>query len=187
MRLRSMSAFHRICGGCSTRPTADDQVVHRKVSDGSRTVIKSRPGSGHKPACPEASSGGQGNASRLASLQVKHDAQLPPYAPLRTGVAFLCVFVAAFFWLSRNNPSAKRLDAARRGLAEAGFSGAHVERQQLPSNMARCGIGQIRKRGSAYGWNTATAKGLFCLREDGRPSRVIVDQAPSSSPYRRTS
>jgi len=134
------------------------------------------------PPFPKRTSGGQRNSS-----QVKHDKQLPRRVPLRIGVAFLCVFVAAFFWLSRNNPSAKRLDAARQGLADAGFSGAHVERRQLPSNMARCDVGQIRKRGSAYGWSTATAKGLFCLREDGRPSRVIVDQEPSSSPYRQTS
>jgi hypothetical protein len=82
------------------------------------------------------------------------------------------------------NPNKTRLDAARQGLADAGFAGAHIERGQTPSNMARCDVGQIRKRGSAYAWSTPTAEGVFCLPEDGRPSRVIVNHSTGSDSRR---
>lgn len=106
--------------------------------------------------------------------------QLPPSIQRCIGIAFLCAFGAVVISGSLNNPNKKRLEAARQGLTDAGFPGADVQRGQVPSNMARCDVGQIRKRGFAYAWSTSTAKGLFCLPEDGRPSRVIVDQTIGS-------
>ena len=115
----------------------------------------------------------------------RHD-QLPPYIERCVGIAFLCAFGAVSVAGLLNNPNKKRLEAVRHGIAEAGFPGADVERGQVPSNMARCDVGQIRKRGSAYAWSTPTAKGLFCLPQDGRPSRIIVDQTPDSASHKST-
>lgn len=75
-----------------------------------------------------------------------------------------------------NAPSDKRLEAARQALAEAGFVDAELARGQSPSEMSKCEVGQVWKRGYAYAWQTASAKGIFCMRLDGRPDRIIVDR-----------
>ena len=74
-----------------------------------------------------------------------------------------------------NAPSDKRLKSARQALAEAGFVDAQLSRGQSPSDMSTCEVGQIWKRGYAYAWRTESAKGIFCMRLDGRPNRIIVD------------
>ena len=75
-----------------------------------------------------------------------------------------------------NQPGKIRLETARRDLAKAGYPNARVNRVQLPKIMQRCGVGQIRNKGYAYSWETDAHSGVFCLRQDGRPSSVIQDQ-----------
>lgn len=74
-----------------------------------------------------------------------------------------------------NQPRMERLRAAREALAEAGYPGARVNRAQVTSQMVRCEVGQIRNRGYAYAWSNDRHSGLYCLRLDGRPNRIIVD------------
>ena len=75
-----------------------------------------------------------------------------------------------------NRPGMMRLETVRRHLAEAGHQNARVNRAQIPANMQRCAVGQIRNKGYAYAWETDANSGVFCLRQDGRPSSVIRDQ-----------
>lgn len=74
-----------------------------------------------------------------------------------------------------NAPSDKRLDSARQALAEAGFVHAELARGQSHSEMSKCEVGQVWKRGYAYAWQTESAKGIVCMRLDGRPNRIIVE------------
>jgi hypothetical protein len=75
-----------------------------------------------------------------------------------------------------NHPGMMRLETVRRDLAEAGYPNARVSRAQIPTNMQRCEVGQIRNKGYAYAWETDAHSGVFCLRQDGRSSSVIRDQ-----------
>lgn len=74
-----------------------------------------------------------------------------------------------------NRPGAERLDTARRALAHAGYPDAELNRGQVPSQMSRCGVGQIQNKGYAYAWETEAHRGIFCLPVDGRPSSILVD------------
>lgn len=80
--------------------------------------------------------------------------------------------------LRLNRPNVKRLEQARHELAEAGYPGARVSASQRVGHMARCSVGQVWKKGRAYGWETSSHRGVFCLPEDGRPSRILVDPKP---------
>jgi len=73
-------------------------------------------------------------------------------------------------------PERIRLEAAEAALEQAGYFGANASRHQSPQNMQRCGVGQIRNKGRAYAWETATQRGVFCYPMDGRPQRIIVDR-----------
>lgn len=84
------------------------------------------------------------------------------------------VMVAALSLL--NAPHRQRLDRVRQALASAGYADAQVSKGQRPSDMARCEVGQIERRGSAYAWRAGAVRGLYCLREDGRPSEIILDR-----------
>ena len=75
-----------------------------------------------------------------------------------------------------NKPSQDRLRDAREQLADAGYPEARVGRTQRVDNMHRCEVGQIRRRGYAYAWRNDDHEGLFCLRLDGRPNRIILDR-----------
>jgi hypothetical protein len=55
------------------------------------------------------------------------------------------------------------------------YPDAQLNRGQVPSQMSRCGVGQIRNKGYAYAWETEAHRGIFCLPVDGRPSRILVD------------
>ena len=94
-----------------------------------------------------------------------------PWITVPVGIA---VIVPLAYFL--NQPARTRLDAARRDLAEAGYPDARVNRAQTPSNMRRCGVGQIRNKGYAYDWKTDAHSGVFCQPEDGRPVSVLLDQ-----------
>jgi hypothetical protein len=74
-----------------------------------------------------------------------------------------------------NRPGTARTDKARRELAEAGYTDVELNRGQATSNMTRCEVGQVTNLGYAYPWRNRTHRGLFCLRLDGRPNRIIVD------------
>lgn len=74
-----------------------------------------------------------------------------------------------------NQPRTERLNAAREALAEAGYPDARLNHVQTTSQMTRCEVGQIKGRGYAYAWRNAEHNGLYCLRQDGRPNRIIVD------------
>jgi len=75
-----------------------------------------------------------------------------------------------------NRPGWDRLETARRELSLAGHPGARVDKSQIPRNMIRCEVSQMREnRGSAYGWKTETEAGVFCLPTDGRPTRILLD------------
>lgn len=89
--------------------------------------------------------------------------------PVGLAVAILLVYVL-------NQPGRTRLEIAQRDLAEAGYPNARVNRAQIPTNMQRCGVGQIRNKGYAYAWDTDAHSGVFCLRQNGGPSSVIRDQ-----------
>jgi hypothetical protein len=73
-------------------------------------------------------------------------------------------------------PERIRVEAAEAALEQAGYFGANASRYQSPKNMQRCGVGQIRNKGRAYAWETATQRGIFCYPMDGRPQRIIVDR-----------
>lgn len=86
------------------------------------------------------------------------------------GVGLLCLVGVL------SAPSDKRLHSARQALAEAGFVDAQLSRGQSPSELSKCEVGQVWKRGYAFAWQTEGAKGIFCMRLDGRPNRIIVDR-----------
>lgn len=88
------------------------------------------------------------------------------------------VLVAAIALVNAlNRPALERLETARTELARAGYAGARVNRAQLPRNMTRCEVSQVRSnRGYAYGWETDTATGVFCFPVDGRSNRILVDR-----------
>jgi hypothetical protein len=103
----------------------------------------------------------------------------PPLTSPRARLTLVLLALAALaaFIGMGNRPGEERLDLTRRSLADAGFPNAQVQRGQSPTNMSRCEVGQWRKRGYAYSWTAGSARGLFCLRLDGRPTRIIVDRA----------
>jgi len=75
-----------------------------------------------------------------------------------------------------NRPAMERLETARRDLSLAGYPDAQVNKAQIPRNMARCDVSQVHKnRGFAYGWETETQAGVFCIPTDGRPARIFLD------------
>jgi len=89
----------------------------------------------------------------------------------------VAVIIAIILVNVSNRPSSERLEIARRELALAGHTGARVNKVQLPGNMTRCGVSQVRSnRGYAYGWEADTATGVFCFPTDGRPTRILVDR-----------
>ena len=86
----------------------------------------------------------------------------------------LIVMTVLFNFLNR--PIIERLETARRYLSVAGYTDAQVNKVQLPRNMARCDVSQVRKnRGYAYGWKTENQAGVFCFPTDGRPTRILLD------------
>ena len=100
----------------------------------------------------------------------------PRLRPRIAVMAGLAILIIGFVGLM-NRSGEGRLKIARAALAEAGFGGATVLRGQSPRNMSRCEVGQVRRRGYAYEWSTDNAGGLFCLRVDGRPNRIMLDKA----------
>ncbi len=89
--------------------------------------------------------------------------------PIGMAVAIPLVYIL-------NQPSRIKFQIADRELAAAGYPDARVNRAQMPSNMHRCGVGQIRNKGSAYAWETDTHSGVFCLPDDGHRSTIIVNE-----------
>lgn len=81
-----------------------------------------------------------------------------------------------------NRPAIERLETARRELAQAGYPDARVGKTQRTGAMVRCNVSQVRSnRGYAYHWSADGADGVFCLPTDGRPTRILFDQAPVTS------
>lgn len=86
--------------------------------------------------------------------------------------------VAVVIVQAMNRPGTERLETARRELARAGYPDARVEKSQRTGAMVRCHVSQVREnRGHAYHWTAGEAAGVFCLPTDGRPTRILVDQA----------
>lgn len=83
--------------------------------------------------------------------------------------------VVAALTMILNQPRAERLDAAREALAGAGYPDARLNHGQRVSEMTRCEVGQLKRKGYAFAWRNETHRGLYCLRLDGRPNRIIVD------------
>jgi len=73
-------------------------------------------------------------------------------------------------------PSQARVEAAEAVLEQAGYLNAKVNRSQSPKNMYRCDVGQIKNKGYAYAWETATQSGVFCYPMDGRPKRILLNK-----------
>lgn len=94
-----------------------------------------------------------------------------PWIAIPLGIA-VAIVLSHFL----NQPVRTRLDAARRDLAKAGYPDARVNRAQTPSNMRRCGVGQIRNKGYAYAWEADVHSGVFCQPEDGRPVSILLDR-----------
>lgn len=103
--------------------------------------------------------------------------------PWIAAMAGVLVLMLGFVGLA-SRPGDARLSLARSALAEAGFVDAQISRGQSPSEMSKCEVGQVWKRGYAYAWRTESANGIFCMRIDGRPNRIIVDRP--SQPTRGT-
>ena len=95
-------------------------------------------------------------------------------------IGLLAIFLALIPVVSYlNRPNAQRRETARSALADSGYPGARVFPAQRVANMARCQVGQVRNKGYAYAWETDSHSGVFCLPEDGRPSRILLDPTPA--------
>ncbi|MNE01654.1 hypothetical protein D3C87_320340 [compost metagenome] len=90
-----------------------------------------------------------------------------------TVLCILIVFALGYFG---PRPNRDRVETALVALEQAGYHGASANRYQSPGNMHRCGVGQIKNRGYAYAWETATQSGVFCYPTDGRPQRILLDE-----------
>ena len=98
----------------------------------------------------------------------------PRRLPRWLGLLLLVPIVLALVMVL-NQPRTERLNAAREALAEAGYPDARLIPAQTPSQLSRCEVGQIKRHGYAFAWRNAEHNGLYCLRQDGRPNRIIVD------------
>ncbi len=90
-------------------------------------------------------------------------------------VAFAIVFaVCVVATIALNRPTQERLAFVRKSLAAEGYPDAQVGRQQNPSDMSECGVGQITNRGYAYPWTSGATEGVYCAPLDGRPARIVL-------------
>lgn len=103
------------------------------------------------------------------------------HLPKARWALMLVVLAALATWTAvANRPGEERQKRARQSLAEAGFPNARLQRGQEQRNMSRCHVGQLRRRGYASAWTTGSARGLFCLPADGRPTRIIIDRGKAA-------
>lgn len=118
---------------------------------------------------------GVGNGNSLG-YRSRMNGERPPRKLSRWITVPVALIVTALLANLLNRPAMERLETARRDLSLAGYPDAQLNRVQIPRNMARCNVSQVRtNRGFAYGWETETQAGVFCFPTDGRPTRILFD------------